>query len=400
MSEYQYYEFQTIDRPLTVEQQVLLRGLSRRAEVSTTRAVFNYSYGDFPAEPIELLAEHFDAFFYIANWGTKHLAFRFPRAAVDLDQFRPYTYTDADEMTIVDVDHVDMYVILSMKIHDEDGFGWIEGDGMLDPLIPLRNDIMQGDLRALYLVWLAAVSRTVGEGNATPQAADDEAEAETLGSDERRITDSNVLEPRVPPGLNELNAALVSLVEFLALDKDLLAAAATASPPQTLGEEPLERWVTLLPDAERNTFLVRLARGEPGIGVTLLRRLRSLGNPTMSEVSAATPRRSLAALRKAAAQLQQLRTQREYAEAERLRLARLDTLAKREPEVWRQIAQALAKRNAAGYDEAIRHLVELRGLAIQRKQPEAFKALMEKVLAPYMSSAAVQRRLKEQQFLD
>jgi hypothetical protein len=52
MSEYQYYEFQTIDRPLTTEQQTAIRKLSSRVQLSASRAAFNYSYSGFRGEPL------------------------------------------------------------------------------------------------------------------------------------------------------------------------------------------------------------------------------------------------------------------------------------------------------------------------------------------------------------
>ena len=61
MSEYQYYEFQTIDRHLTDEEQAALSQLSSRVEISSTRAVFTYSYGDFRVSPEQVLAKYFDA---------------------------------------------------------------------------------------------------------------------------------------------------------------------------------------------------------------------------------------------------------------------------------------------------------------------------------------------------
>ena len=47
MSEYQYYEFQAIDRPLTDDEQKTLRRYSGRAMITATRFVNSYSYGDF-----------------------------------------------------------------------------------------------------------------------------------------------------------------------------------------------------------------------------------------------------------------------------------------------------------------------------------------------------------------
>ena len=46
MSEYQYYEFQAIDRPLTAKEQEQIKALSSRAQVTPTQATFLYHYGD------------------------------------------------------------------------------------------------------------------------------------------------------------------------------------------------------------------------------------------------------------------------------------------------------------------------------------------------------------------
>lgn len=53
MSEYQYYEFQALDRPLTASEQAYISSLSSRVQLSATNAIFTYSYGDFRGEPKE-----------------------------------------------------------------------------------------------------------------------------------------------------------------------------------------------------------------------------------------------------------------------------------------------------------------------------------------------------------
>ncbi len=79
MSEYQYYEFQSVDRRLTQSEQEALSQLSSRAQISSSRAIFVYSYGDLPGQEKQLLIKYFDAMFYIANWGSLQLMFRFPK---------------------------------------------------------------------------------------------------------------------------------------------------------------------------------------------------------------------------------------------------------------------------------------------------------------------------------
>ena len=45
MSEYQYYEFQAIDRPLTAKEMSVRHGFSSRARTSPTRFVNEYPWG-------------------------------------------------------------------------------------------------------------------------------------------------------------------------------------------------------------------------------------------------------------------------------------------------------------------------------------------------------------------
>ena len=79
MSEYQYYEFAAIDRPLTPEQMTRLRALSSRASITPTRFCNFYTYGNFKGDPAALIQEYFDAFLYVTNWGTHELMLRLPR---------------------------------------------------------------------------------------------------------------------------------------------------------------------------------------------------------------------------------------------------------------------------------------------------------------------------------
>lgn len=62
MSEYQRYEFMTIDRPLTRDQLAAVNRLSSHIEASATHAVIEYQWGDFKHDPIEVLRQYFDGF--------------------------------------------------------------------------------------------------------------------------------------------------------------------------------------------------------------------------------------------------------------------------------------------------------------------------------------------------
>ncbi len=83
MSEYQYYEFQAVDRPLSSAQQRELRALSTRARITATSFVNHYEWGDFGGNPARLMERVFDLHLYLANWGTRVFSMRLPRRLID-----------------------------------------------------------------------------------------------------------------------------------------------------------------------------------------------------------------------------------------------------------------------------------------------------------------------------
>ena len=85
MSEYHYYEFQAIDRPLTDDEQKTLHRYSGRAMINAARFVNSYSYGDFRGDESEWMAKYFDAFLYIANCGAHRLMPRLPGSLLPLE---------------------------------------------------------------------------------------------------------------------------------------------------------------------------------------------------------------------------------------------------------------------------------------------------------------------------
>ena len=86
MSEYQYYEFQAIDRPLSTVDQEALRALSTRARITATSFTNHYKWGNFHGDPRELMRRWFDLHLYLANWGTRRLMMRLPKRFVDLSR--------------------------------------------------------------------------------------------------------------------------------------------------------------------------------------------------------------------------------------------------------------------------------------------------------------------------
>lgn len=146
MSEYQYHEWQAVDRVLTYEEQAAVNGLSSHIEVSSSRAVVTYHWSDFRHDPKQVLLQYFDAYFYLANWGSLRLMFRFPKGLLDEADLSPYCIND-----YISFETIEKYQVLDLDFCPEDGGGWMEAEAGLAHFIRLRADLLEGDYRLLYL---------------------------------------------------------------------------------------------------------------------------------------------------------------------------------------------------------------------------------------------------------
>ncbi len=98
MSEYQYYEFQAIDRPLTREEMSELRSCSSRARITSTRFTNVYHFGDFKGNRPEWMRRYFDAHLYDSNFGSRVFSLRFPTGWIDAATIMPYQVEGALEV--------------------------------------------------------------------------------------------------------------------------------------------------------------------------------------------------------------------------------------------------------------------------------------------------------------
>ena len=245
MSEYQYYEFQTVGRRLSETEMRELRAYSTRARITPTSFVNEYSFGSFKGNPDAWMERYFDAFLYVANWGTHELKLGLPAKLLSADTARLYSCGDAASVR----EKADR-LILTFRSEQEGGGDWVQAEGVLSALLPLRTELARGDLRGLYLGWLLS------------------AQAGELRND--------VPEPPVPPNLGSLSSTLSSLVDFLRIDPELLAVAVKGSPRVKsipANRKAIAAWVASLPTREKNEVLVRLMEEqESRIGLELSAR--------------------------------------------------------------------------------------------------------------------------------
>lgn len=221
MSEYQYYEFQALDRKLTQADQTYLETLSSRVNLTATRASFVYNYSDFRGDPMKVLDRCFDMMLYVANFGIRRLMFRFPKQLVDPTLFEPYCVEDC-----ITISNTAKSIILDLEFNSEDYHLWLEeGENSLRDLVPLRDNLMQGDFRCLYLAWLRSGF-----------------------NDYTEVAPEEAIEPPVPTNLKKLTPALNAFADFLMIDQDLITAAAMESKSEQTIAEPISDWIAALPD--------------------------------------------------------------------------------------------------------------------------------------------------------
>lgn len=364
--EYQYYEFQALDRPLTAAEQDYLRGLSSRVEPTATQAIFTYSYGDFRGDPKRVLEKCFDLMLYMANWGTRQLMVRLPRQAVNLEALETYCFGDQ-----IGVSVTPQNAIVNIEFQDEEGLGWIEGEGWLTSFVPLRQALLEGDYRVLYLAWLEAAH------------LDEENEEE------------NLLEPPVPPNLKTLSGALQSFVDWLQMDPDLITAAAETSPTLAETTAPVEAWVAALTDVEKNSWLVRVARGEPSVSLELMANLRQRFAESQVDQLSIAPQRTLAELLELAEIRQEQRLHQEQRAADLARTKYLDALAPRAAELWDTVFELVAQKQAQPYDQAVSHLIDLRDLAQHQERSNLFQHRLQQIWRDYSNRPGFLRRLEK-----
>ncbi len=372
MSEYQRYEFMTIERPLTSKELDAVNALSSHIEASSTHALIEYHWGDFKHDPIKVLRQFFDGFLYWANWGSPELAFRFPHGILPADLLDGYdledfvTFSKHEDYDILDIHFGEM------EAPDQ----WIQYE--LGPLIGIRDELMEGDVRGLYIIWLAG--------------------QDMLGSyDEEE--DYEISVPAVPSGLGTLTAAQQALAELVRVPQELLVAAArhsSAAVPST--EDDIPAWVKLLSPEHRDEYLVRLAHNEPGLSRLLVKKLRDLGQdktratpPTDERITYAT---LLTESKGVKAQLESEKHEQEQAARQR----HLQEIHDHQDAYWQQVDQSAVRGSGTGYDEAVRILVELREVANQFKETQKFQSRFHTWVQPHLRRPALIKRLQERKF--
>ncbi len=350
-------------------------GLSSHIDVSPSRAVVTYNWGDFKHDPKEVLLQYFDAYFYLANWGSRRLMFRFPKGILNLKEINQYC-----DGEYVSFETIGQYQVLDIDFNPEDSDDWLEEEESLSAFTPLREDLLQGDYRLLYLAWLKAMT------------------SDATGFEDEE-SDEYDLEPPVPPGLQTLSPALQNFIQVFDIDSFLVQAAAENSPnlrdSRSINYRDL---VSRLSRSEADDFLVRLAEGDAGVKLSLRRRLNEFIPKEKVQAPKARPLQNLLVR---AEQLEQAEIERKAQEARRKHVAEMKAFAQRERQVWQQVDDLLGngRKIASVYDEATGLLEKLKQLADYQDTQDTFFVNIRHLVTKYGSRPSLIERWKKHGWL-
>jgi hypothetical protein len=372
MSEYQFIHFLAIDRPLDDKQLAFMEEQSTRAEITKWSFTNEYHYGDFHGDAAEMLRRGYDVHLHYANFGIRRLMIRLPTGLpcdeAVFDAFRVEYGIDWN------ADKKGNGGILSIEpeadagTYDEDL--WDLGD-LLPQIAPVREQLMAGDLRPLYLAWLACCQ------------------------------DDDACEPPVPAGLSKPTPAMVAMATLYAVDEDILAAAAQQSPPLPKSpdaEQSLAKWIANQPPKRLQSLVGRLLGADAAEArVETLAQIRE-------ETGAATwplaePTRTFAELRELAETLCGQRLQRKTLAEEAARRKHLAAVAANPDKAVADVEILVNERSTTSYEKAAAALADLREALGPELGPKKANAVAERLRRQNPTRRQLARALRERGFL-
>lgn len=299
--------------------------------------------------------------------------FAFQKKLLDPSDIEPYL--DGEFITLETRDN---YHLLELKFNDDAGdsdLEYVNSDQMLNSLTTLREQIIQGDYRALYVVWLLSITQM-----------EDDPETD------------EILEPPVPQGLNKLDIGLRTLLEFFGIDSHLVSAAtgSTHSAESTPPPDPASA-IPSLTREEMESHLTAIVNGEAG-AVALLKK-------QLSQLAGASSPTTVTSLRTAGELLQKRETVRNQEqtrarkEAERKRIQKLEDLSTRQEQAWEQITSLCQEKRAKAYDQATQLLRDLHELSEYKNESAQYQTRFTGILETYGKSAAFKDRLRRARLL-
>lgn len=375
MSEYQYYEFLAVDRSLKVDEMAELRTLSTRATITPVSFTNEYNWGDFKGDPRKLMERYFDVHVYVANWMTAIFMVRLPMEALTRE-----TAKAAAVPYLLDIKPTKTHWIITWSLEESenyDRFGMEDGRGWMARLAPVRDELLRGDLRSLYIGWLAAVTG--------------------------KMMDDDEMEPLCVSGLGNLTASQQALAEFIEVDPDLLAGAGMGSgsaPKAEIAPQEMDEWIDALPREEANSILKQLLEGKGQQAERSIRNRFASWRRGLQAGDTGSPRRTVGELRQNAEKARLIRMERQKRDRKQREVKRrekrkayLKNLSSDFPKAWTSVKEPVGRGSGRGYDEACRILVDIAEAYDLFATKKKIQQELKKFMAGHLRRKALIQRL-------
>lgn len=375
MSEYQYYEFLAVDRPLTGEQTNALRQISTRAQITPVSFINHYNYGSFKGDPDKLMQHYFDVHVYVANWMTATFMLRLPIDALSQEA------VDAFKIRyMLDFESTKTHWVITWYLEESENyarFGEESGQGWMPRLAPIREELLRGDIRSLYIGWLAAV---------------------THGT-----IDDDQMEPLPVNGLGDLTPSQQALAEFLEVDPDLLAGAGIGSKKfqaATVSQEKMDEWIDDLSEKQIKAVIRQIIEGEGLQAVRSLQGEFMAWQRELQKDADLPPQRPVAALWENAEKAEEIRLKEAEQKRKQQEVKRqkerenfLKNLSKNLPEMWDSLQQTVQRGSGLAYDEVCRSIVDISQAHARFGDRSRFTKELEQFMAGHTRRKALIQRL-------
>jgi hypothetical protein len=257
MSEYQYVVFQAVDGPLSDKQLAFAQRQSTRAEVSRWSLSVEYHHSSFRGDVDGLLLRGYDVYLQHTNYGDREIKLRLPSGMPFVKSVWA-RYVDGEQLNWKSDSKGRGGILTLRPFHEADDLDEVwETQKYLDAAIHVRERLIRGDLRALYMLWLCAAH----DGYNDP---------------------AEIIEPPVPHGIVEAASYGGELLSFFGLDPLLLVAAGTGvnATPTDDPQDHAARWVNVLDKQPAKDMLLRLLVGDTvSVKANLLAEIRDSQTP-------------------------------------------------------------------------------------------------------------------------
>jgi hypothetical protein len=336
MSEYQSVVFRAIDAPLSEKNLEYMRQQSSRAEITRWTFANEYHYGDFRGDAFEMLRRGYDIHLHYANFGIRKLLIRLPYGFPTPEAARPYFKEESLRFVKDKSGHGGTLAI--EPCHEPGDLNELWNiEELVDKLVPLRAEILAGDLRPLYLAHLV------------------------IGNDGNHDTEESIEAP-VPAGLAQPTDAQLALANLYGISRALIAAAARDTPPApTIADQRVQyvEWLRSQSDSTKNTWLAEvMANSSSSIQAELLTAFRKKQCP--QSWPTIERKRTFAQLHAVANDVQQELDEKAAATAARARAQKLAKMAADPTPFLQKTEQLVAQRATDAYREASALLADLR----------------------------------------